>query len=242
MRQPAHPPSDDTSSPRADRPRRTVSVARMLEIDAAAIKTFGIPRLLLMEHAGLALAHVATSMCPAPGRTILVCCGTGFNGGDGLAAARHLQTWGYPLRLLLTGWADQLREEPAVYARMLQRLGVGVMEVTSPSAVAQVEPWMTECALIIDALLGIGIRGVVREPSASLIERINRSGRPVLAADIPSGLDGDVGLPQGVAVRATKTVAFGLAKQGCVSGEGPAYIGELLVEPIGIPPQLLESV
>ncbi len=212
----------------------------MQQIDAAAIETFGIPRLLLMEHAGLAVARAAHTLMPTPSAPILICCGSGFNGGDGLAAARHLHEWGYPLRLLVTGRLSDLREEPATYATILQQLGLSLAEVTDLQALSQVERVVEECGLVIDALLGLGACGPVREPARSLIACLNRSDKPVVAVDLPSGLDGDTGLPQGIAVRATMTVTFGLPKQGCLRGEGPAHVGRMVVDSITIPRALLE--
>lgn len=212
----------------------------MQRIDATAMETLGIPRLLLMEHAGLAVARVVRTLAPPSSRPILMCCGTGFNGGDGFAAARHLHGWGYPLRLLLAGRLTQLREEPATYATILQRLGLSIMELTETTLFAHVDRALEECGLIVDALLGIGARGMVREPMASLIARLNRAGRPIVAVDLPSGLDGDTGLVQGIAVKATVTVALGLPKRGCVTPEGLAHVGSLTVDPITIPQTVLE--
>ena len=230
----------------------------MQTIDAAAISDLGIPRVLLMDHAGLAVARAARELCRGDGSclgfgrddperaerpegSVLVCCGTGFNGGDGLAAARHLSGWGYSVRVLLAGELRLLREEPAVFAGILRRLGVPMAEVTTPQAIEQRAPWWAEARLIIDALLGIGLSGPTREPTTSLIQRINASGKPVVAADIPSGLDGDTGLPHGEAVNASVTVAFGLPKQGCRLARGPAHVGRLLVDPITIPDRLLQG-
>ena len=213
----------------------------MLEIDAAAIERFGIPRLLLMEHAGLAVARAAAARLPTPSSSLLICCGTGYNGGDGLCAARHLADWGYRLRVLVAGRLSALREEPAIYATIIQRLSVPVMELAEAHLSSDVASWMDEAELIIDALLGIGLRGAVREPSASLIGLMNRAGKPIVAVDIPSGLDGDRGTIQGVAVKATVTVTFGLPKHGCLVNEGPAQTGSLVVDPITIPHVLLES-
>ena len=212
----------------------------MQRIDTAAIERLGIPRLLLMDHAGLAVARAAQTLAPTSSRPILICSGTGFNGGDGLAAARHLQAWGYPIRLLLVGRLAQLREEPAVYATILQRLGLPVMELTDARTLPQADHLLKGCGLIIDALLGIGARGIVREPMASLIERLNRSGKPIVAIDLPSGLDGDTGRVQGIAVKATVTVALGVPKHGCVVHDGPAHVGSLTTDPITIPRTLLE--
>ncbi len=213
----------------------------MQQLDTAAIETLGIPRLLLMDHAGLAIARAARTLCPNRATPILVCCGMGYNGGDGFSAARHLHGWGHPLRILVTGSLERLREEPATYARMLQRLGLSIREYTRTDDLPQLESWLAECGLIVDALLGIGARGVVREPTASLIRRINRSGTPVVAADIPSGLDADTGRVQGIAINATTTVTFGLPKTGCMMRDGPAQTGLLCVDPITMPPTLLEG-
>lgn len=211
----------------------------MRSIDAAAIGTLGIPRLLLMDHAGLALARAVRTLTSASPAPIAVCCGVGFNGGDGLAAARHLHEWGYPLRILVAGRADRLREEPAVYARILRGLGCALRECATAEEAAELGSWLADAGVIIDALLGIGAAGTVREPVASLIRRINGAGKPVVSADIPSGLDGDTGRIQGVAVRAAVTVTFGLPKRGCLIANGPAHVGELVIDPITIPSSLL---
>lgn len=213
----------------------------MQRIDATAIGTYGIPRLLLMEHAGLAVAHAARALLPRPRARVLVCCGTGYNGGDGLAAARHLHEWGYLLDLFVLGRLDALREEPSTFATIVQQLGLPITEVTSTAIVNRVAPRVDRCRLIIDALLGIGIRGAVREPMASLIRRMNDSHTPILAVDIPSGLDAQTGRVTNVAVRATATVTFGLAKRGCLRRSGPTYTGSLIINPITMPRVLLED-
>ena len=214
----------------------------MQQLDTDAIETFGIPRLLLMEHAGLAIAGLVQSLIPSRTQPILICAGTGFNGGDGLAAARHLHAHGYPLQVVLTAPVSRLAGEPAVFAAIVQRLGITLVDASAPSALASVSASMAQCALIVDALLGIGIRGTVRDPAASLIRLMNASQKVVVAADLPSGLDADAGTVQGVAVRATHTVTFGLPKRGCFLAEGPAHTGSLTVAPITFPPQLLEGM
>ena len=212
----------------------------MRAIDTAAIQTLGIPRLLLMEHAGLAVARTAHTLSPSLTQPIIMCCGTGLNGGDGLAAARHLQLQGHALRIVLAGRRDRLREEPAIYATILERLGVVLEEYADVSVQPMaLEPAMRTSGLIIDALLGIGTQEQVREPIASLITCMNRTETQILAVDITSGLDGDTGQVLGTAVEATVTVTFGAPKQGCLRNAGPAHVGQLLVDPITIPRTLL---
>ncbi len=213
----------------------------MQRIDHTAINTFKIPRLLLMEHAGLALARAVHQQASAHVGAVLVCCGTGYNGGDGFAAARHLLLWGHRVRVILTGRRAQLREEPAVYAAILTRLKVEQLELTTAAQLRRCEAWIRWSDVVVDALLGIGVQGLVREPVASLIRRINASEKPVIAADIPSGLNGDTGEPCGIAVRATMTVTFELPKQGCFTRPGRGYAGDVRLVPIGIPQEAVRA-
>jgi len=215
----------------------------MEAIDTEAINALGIPRLLLMEHAGVAVARCARTLLPKPAQPIMICCGSGFNGGDGLAAARHLHDWGYRLHLLLTTQREQLRGEPAIYATILERLGLSLHTVTASdvSEHGLVSSWMAACGLIIDALLGIGAHGPAREPMRSLIVRMNAARKPIVAVDVPSGLDADTGAVHGVAVNATRTVTFGLPKRGCFLDEGPAHVGSLQRDSISLPRHLLDT-
>ena len=139
----------------------------------------------------------------------------------------------------MAGALDRLTEEPAVYVRILRGLGCQMRECRSAEQAEAQTPWLADCAVIVDAVLGIGVRGPVREPAASVIRAINRMRKPVVSADVPSGLDGDTGQVQGEAVRAQVTVAFGLPKHGCLQADGPAHAGQLLVDPITIPRALL---
>jgi NAD(P)H-hydrate epimerase len=210
----------------------------MQRIDRAAIQTIGIPRLLLMEHAGLAVARAVRSLYAETDNAILVCCGMGHNGGDGLCAARHLAQWGYRPRIMLAGSTAHLKDEPAVYANILRALGVPLVEIRSPDE-AKPQQLFANVGVLIDALLGIGLRGSVKPLQTRLIELMNRSGLPIVSVDVPSGLDADTGLPQGIIVKAAVTVTFGLPKQGLFRGEGPDHAGDVIVDDIGIPLSLL---
>ncbi|MBI3087661.1 MAG: NAD(P)H-hydrate epimerase [Candidatus Omnitrophica bacterium] len=212
----------------------------MQRLDETAIHAIGIPRLLLMHQAGLAVAHTAQRFLE-PAAPLLVCCGTGYNGGDGLCAAWQLARWGYRPRVLLLGTASRLKDEPAVYARLVRACDVPLHECTAPEHLRDADRWMRESRAIIDALLGIGVAGPVRPLYAELIRRINTSGTPVVSADIPSGLDGDTGHPHGTAVTATVTVTFGWPKHGLFLAEGPAHAGEVLTDDLGMPPNLLNA-
>ena len=217
-----------------------VSVERMQQIDETAIHTLGLPRLLLMDHAGLAVARALCERLPTAGpREVLVCCGSGHNGGDGLAAARHLERFGLHPSVLLLNTLGRLKAEPAVFAGILTRLGIPIFELTSDQQLPAASQRIASAAAIVDALLGIGLRGTVRPLYASVISLLNQAGKPIVSADVPSGLDADSGEPLGIAVQATATVSFGLAKQGCFKGRGPKHVGQLIVDPITLPTRLL---
>jgi NAD(P)H-hydrate epimerase len=213
----------------------------MQRIDHEAITTFGIPRLLLMDHAGLAVARAVRTLMPEPAQPCLVCCGSGYNGGDGLCAAWHLAHRGYQPSVVLVGVVQQLKEEPALYAHILQRLHVPIVELQSPAQLRTIETRITQASVIIDALLGIGVQGPMRPLYADLIALMNQAKKPIVSVDVPSGLDAETGQPHGIAVKASLTVTFGLPKHGLFLAQGPEHVGELVVDDIGIPHSLLQG-
>lgn len=233
-----------TPRPRA---RPDVSVHDMQQIDQRAISILGIPRLLLMEHAGMAVAREAYALlCQSGWRPpprlrsrasydCVIVCGRGYNGGDGLSAARHLARWRCAPLVLLRGPLAALREEPAVFANMLTAIRVPLLEVDDQTDTDMLASLIGRARLLIDALLGIGIRGIVRPPDARLIELLNRAAAPVVAVDVPSGLNADTGRPQNMAVRADLTVSLGWPKQGLCRGRGLRYAGRVVVDAITIP-------
>ena len=237
-----------------DRSQRPATAARIMAIDRAAIDRIGIPRLLLMDHAGLAVAREAMRLAakrahlhrnssrPAGKAThrFFICAGAGFNGGDGLAAARHLIAQNHHVHCFLIGTRQSLRQEPATFAHILNRLHVDLVE--RPDGLrARDLAILRRCDAAIDALLGVGLHGLVRPEAASAIEALNASGIPIVSADLPSGLDADTGQPHGVAVRARVTVTFGLPKVGFFNNRAGRYVGRLAVDTITIPASLLTT-
>jgi ADP-dependent NAD(P)H-hydrate dehydratase / NAD(P)H-hydrate epimerase len=197
--------------------------ARMRAIDAWAIEQRGVPSLELMERAGTALAAVAASMAPA-GRIVVVA-GKGNNAGDGFVAARVLREGGRDVDVLLTGAASELSGDAAAN---LERLA-GAAPVTLEHGIA------ADAALVIDCLLGTGASGEPRGGIAEAITAIRSCDAPVLAADVPSGVNASDGETAGLAVLADATATFHAAKPGLWINPGRGCAGSVRVIDIGIP-------
>ncbi len=210
-----------------------LSADAMRAADHAAITTWGVPGRVLMETAGRAAARAAEARYAVRDRDVTVLVGTGNNGGDGLVVARVLAGRGARVRaLVLPG--DGTPDQTANLA-LLRRLaetddGLDIVAFEDVRQVAN-----APADLVVDALVGIGIRGELREPARSLSAWANRVGAPVVALDVPSGLDATTGRTAADTVRADLTVAFGAVKSGLLVGDGPAVAGEVAVVEIGIP-------
>lgn len=164
---------------------------------------------------------------------VAVMAGRGNNGGDGLAAARHLHAWGAEVTAFLYTEPDRLSPDAGANYRACAQLGI--LHVPRADGQCAVRESLSRADLVIDALLGTGIRGAPREPVAGAIRAVNESGRPVLAVDVPSGVDADTGAVPGDAVRALWTVTFGMPKLGLFLYPAAARTGEVWVAAIGIP-------
>lgn len=228
---------------------RAVTGVQMREIDRLAQEEAAIPGLILMENAGRAVFGQALRMLGEPeGRRVLVLCGKGNNGGDGLVAARHLCHHGAEVRVLVTASPEEIKGDAAANLAMARaeeampgsRLVVRFLSGTDWEDLLAQE--LAAADLVVDALLGTGIQGGARGPVARVIEMVNRAGRPVLSVDVPSGLDADTGAVNGPCVRARVTVTLGLPKVGLLVYPGAEYAGSVVVADIGIPPGLVDRV
>ena len=209
----------------------------MRELDRKAIEELGIPSVCLMELAGLAVADEADSLCKE-GRLVVVVAGRGNNGGDGYVAARHLSNRGVETEVLVLAPEEQIAGDARINLEVILRMGVFVHFLATPVRWDVFRERLQRACVMVDALLGTGLKGDVREPSRQAIEVVNGLGRPVVSVDIPSGLDCDKGEPLGIAVKATTTVTFARAKVGLLKPEAARYVGRLVVADIGIPPDL----
>jgi hydroxyethylthiazole kinase-like uncharacterized protein yjeF len=198
---------------------------QMRAVDRWAIEERGIPSLDLMERAGEGLAQLTVEVAPQ-GRLAVVC-GKGNNGGDGLVAARLLRAQGREVDVLLVGaQAGELEGDPAENLRRLPG------DPPRPFAATALEG----AAAAIDAVLGTGFSGAPREPVAGALRELDDAGLPVVAADVPSGVDASTGAVEGAAVRAAATATFHLPKVGLYVSPGKRRTGRVRVVDIGIPP------
>lgn len=223
---------------------RAVTARQMRALDSAARKQFNIPELILMEHAGLAVAKAVMAVLRKQRRrngSVLVLAGSGANGGDGFVAARHLNNAGVPVQVILLADPGKLKGAAKTNLQIIRKLKVPVMTIRIPLAWNVWVKKRPRILMVVDAMLGIGASGPVREPFRTVIQWLNQSASPVIAVDLPSGLCADTGEPQGVTVEATTTVTCGLPKIGLQNSTGRAYAGRVIVADISLPRVLMES-
>jgi NAD(P)H-hydrate epimerase len=191
--------------------------AQVKQVDGLAEARFGVSVEWLMEAAGWQVAR----FCDQPAAVL---CGIGNNAGDGLAAARHLHRWG---RLAAVCCVDATRLKGAAARELeaLRRLGIEVSD----------EPALNGAAMVVDAIFGTGLTRPPQGRFAQWIAAINAAGLPVVAVDVPSGLDADSGVAYAPAVQASTTVTLGLPKAGLCKADGPRLAGEVWLADIGVP-------
>jgi ADP-dependent NAD(P)H-hydrate dehydratase / NAD(P)H-hydrate epimerase len=190
----------------------------------------------LMERAGFAVARAAVDLVGgAYGRRAVVVCGKGNNGGDGLVAARHLARWGLRVDVFLL--SDPASGAPATKLGHLRDAGVSPL----PFAADALNGSLGRADVVVDAMFGTGFRGSAEGPYAEVIEALDAAAVPVVAVDVPSGVEGDTGAVRGPAVSADITVTFGAPKVGDVLYPGAEHAGVLRIEGIGFPADLIRG-
>lgn len=214
-----------------------LSAVAMRAADDTTIHGIGIPGMTLMESAGREAARIAAQLVAPPGR-VLIICGKGNNGGDGLVVARWMAEAGYRVDVRIAAPVDALSADAAAYLAVLQRWpGTDLHVETDWRAPFD----LPSADLIVDALFGTGLTSALRAPFDALVEAINAHDAPVLALDIPSGLSSDTGFAPDPSVRATATVTMGALKSGLLLADGPDFSGTVHVADIGIPSHVLRN-
>lgn len=219
------------------------SAKQMQGFDREAMTSYGIPGLVLMENAGRGFVdQLERAVGELTGKSILVMCGKGNNGGDGFVVARHCVNRGARVSVALLASRSEVKGDAAVNLVPIVRMSTGASrkltfhQIRSSAALKALPP----ADIIIDAIFGTGFTGDARGIQAEAINWINRRGKFVASVDIPSGVDASNGIAGNAAVHATMTVTMGLAKVGQYVGAGVDMSGKVMVADISIPPQLFK--
>jgi hydroxyethylthiazole kinase-like uncharacterized protein yjeF len=214
----------------------------MREIDRRAIKDLGIPSLVLMENAGVALVDEVMRRLEEQRLRVTIMCGPGNNGGDGMVAARHLSEHGHEVVVFLGVPRAAFRGDAKAQLRILSRLGTEISVLSSPSSFERAFSRISQSDVVLDALFGTGLDRALEGHWAECVRLVNSCPGLVVAADVPSGLDADKGHPLGECVSADLTVTFGYPKAGITLYPGAHYAGEVVVADIGIPRVIIEEM
>lgn len=211
---------------------RVVTAQEMAAVDEFTIKTLGLPGRVLMENAGReAFAIIRNKWRPLAGKSAAVFCGRGNNGGDGFVLARLLGEAGVACEIFLLGKPEDLRAEARANYEVLEKLGHAVIPLQPGGEL----PDLAQKDFIVDAILGTGVRGALQGHVAAVVQHLNAGAKPIVAIDLPTGMDADSGAVAGPCVRAALTVTFGARKAGLLFYPGRDYAGEVVVADIGFP-------
>jgi len=213
-----------------------LSGAQMRNVDRRAIESMGISSLLLMESAGRGIAQaILAEYTDLVSREVVVICGKGNNGGDGLVVARHLVRHGVDARVVLLARGDDLSGDPAVNLQAAKGSGVEIIEAPDATTWSRVQPLLENGPLVVDAILGTGVRGGARGLVAHVISDLNRAACTLVSVDLPSGLNADKATVDGDAISAETTYALCRPKLAHVLPPASPRAGRWQVVPIGIP-------
>ncbi len=218
-----------------------VTSEQMKQIDKRAQEEFGMPSVILMENAGRGASRVALDMLPKEKKAKAVCvCGKGNNGGDGFVCTRHLINNSIDVDIFLLGNPNGLKGDAKINYRILRKMGKTVKILKNKKTLDLFKRSLKKARLLIDAIFGIGLSGEVKQPYKNIIDLMNQCEKPILALDVPSGLDATEGKVLGSCIKAAKTITFALPKTGFIKNDGPYYAGEIIVADISIPKILLK--
>jgi NAD(P)H-hydrate epimerase len=213
---------------------REITSEEMKVIEEKAEK-MGFDRRLMMENAGAGTSDFISSKIDVSGKIGLVVCGTGNNGGDGFVTARHLVNLGAKIKVMLIGNPTNIRthESQTNWSLIDQMKDIEKITLIEASQISKFVELLKKCDFIVDAILGTGVKGTLRDPILSVVVSINKENKPIFDVDAPTGLDPSTGEICGEAVNADYTITFHRMKKGFRQRE--KYVGEVYVREIGIP-------
>jgi NAD(P)H-hydrate epimerase len=214
----------------------------MRKLDQKAISEFGIPGMVLMENAARGVVNALFRSFPdLLTSRVGILAGRGNNGGDGLAVARYLANRGVPCRIFLLTAQEELKGDAATNLEILKKMGVAIQEILNLREWEEQKALVDSADLLLDGIFGTGLKGNVEGFYREIIESVNSLKKPVVAIDIPSGLDADSGQVLGACIQAQITVTFGLAKRGLFVHPGAQAAGKVVIIDISIPSPAVEG-
>ncbi|MDD4334657.1 MAG: NAD(P)H-hydrate dehydratase, partial [Desulfotomaculaceae bacterium] len=221
---------------------RIVTADEMKALDRAAIEDYGISGLVLMENAGIRVVDlIQRVMGEVRGKAVTFFIGKGNNGGDGLVIARHLLNMGAEVKVLSIAHVGEISGDAAVNLNIWRKMGQKIYFVHQGDGINIVKLALVKTDLVVDAIYGTGFHGKMPEGVGRVIKAINNSGKPIVAIDIPSGLEAGTGKVNGPCIRAHHTVTFGLPKLGLYLEPGAGHAGEITIADISLPAVLVDK-
>ena len=208
--------------------------------DSWAINTLGIPGVVLMENAGRSCAELTKNeLWGVENPKVCIFCGTGNNGGDGYVIARHLLNSGFSVSVVICGDKEKVKGDAKINLNILEGIGQSIEQLNLAAAdlAEKINVYVNGADMLVDSLFGTGLKGQLSGQYQKLIESINSQGIPILAVDIPSGLDCDTGRPLGAATRAKYTVSFVAVKKGFTVSGAAEFTGRVFIASIGVEPE-----
>ncbi len=215
----------------------TLTCQQIRRIDQLAVEQYAMPSIILMENAGRNAAEVIRREYEhLKGKTVVIFCGPGSNGGDGFVVARHLHNAGYDVKIVLSCHTERLKGDALTNFNIITRMHIPVLTIE------EIDEVLAESSLVVDALLGTGFSGQVHAPIDYMIEKMNQANKPIVSIDVPSGIDCYVAQPAKSVIKAELTITFVAVKDAFRTVECEPYIGRVEVADIGIPKELVQQV
>ena len=222
---------------------RLVKTSEIQEMDRIAIQELGIPGAVLMENAARGATRVFLDhFTPPENSHVVILCGRGNNGGDGYVMARYLKEAGFRVTVIVLSELEEISGDALINLDIIRRMPVEILQAPDLKKWVKGRRVIRNCDFIIDGILGTGLSSPVRGFYGKVIEDVNALGKPVMAIDVPSGLNADTGQIMGVAIKADLTVTFGFPKLGQLVFPGAEIVGRLARIDIGIPDSVADQV
>lgn len=222
---------------------KVVTPKQMNEIDNITINRLGIPGIVLMENAAIKVVdEIIKYLGEVLNKEILVFAGKGNNGGDAFAVARHLYNKGARVSVYITAEKKEISGDSRINLDIIEKMGIENSELCEKIEVASLSDKLRQCDIIVDGIMGTGLKGNLKGIVKELVEALNRSKKTIISIDIPTGVNGETGEMSEVCIKAAGTVTFGLPKIGLMIHPGCEYTGKLIIADIGLPQSVIDKL